>query len=110
MKAHNGKKQPENYIPIAEFNALVYSAVQAIPKGCVTTYGQLAILAGCPGRARHAGAALKHAPNHLPCHRVVNSNGRTVPGWEEQITLLKREGICFLPGGHVDMRAHRWIP
>ena len=97
-------------ISIPQFEAKVYDAVGAIPAGKVASYGQLAILAGCPGRARHAGAALKHAPQGLPCHRVVNSSGRTAPGWAEQVVLLKKEGVSFLPSGRVNMRAHRWIP
>ena len=29
----------------------------------------------------------------LPCHRVVNSIGRTVPGWHQQAILLMSEGV-----------------
>ena len=45
---------------------------------------------------------------NLPCHRVVNGNGRTAPGWEEQRSLLEAEGITFRANGCVDMRKWQW--
>ncbi|MBQ1328865.1 MAG: MGMT family protein, partial [Mogibacterium sp.] len=42
-----------------------------------------------------------------PCHRVVNSAGRTVPGWPEQRELLEAEGVTFRKNGNVDMSKHR---
>lgn len=93
-----------------EFNLRVYALVAAIPAGQVASYGQLALLAGRPQGARMAGRALRHAPNNLPCHRVVNSAGRCAPGWAEQHDLLRAEGVTFTPGGNVDMRRHRWRP
>lgn len=93
-----------------EFYRRVYTAVEAIPPGKVATYGQLAFLAGRPRGARMAGRAMHYAPPGLPCHRVVNSTGRTAPGWQEQRSLLQAEGITFRPSGTVDMRHHRWQP
>lgn len=43
-----------------------------------------------------------------PCHRVVNHQGRLVPGWTEQKSLLSAEGVTFKPNGCVDLNAHRW--
>ena len=103
-------KRKQTGVDMREFHLRVYEAVRAIPVGKVATYGQLAILAGKPGRARHAGSALRYAPEGLPCHRVVNSTGRTTPGWAEQPGLLRREGVAFRPGGQVDMKKHRWMP
>ena len=60
------------------FDAEVYSVVAQIPAGRVTTYGQIARLIGMPGYARRVGHALAAAPAGLPCHRVVNSAGRTI--------------------------------
>ena len=53
---------------------------------------------------------MKTAPAGLPCHRVVNSAGRLVPGWAQQRSLLEAEGVTFRPGGTVDMRRYRWNP
>lgn len=93
-----------------EFHQKIYQLIACIPKGKVATYGQLALLAGRPRAARQAGRALHNAPPGLPCHRVVNSTGRTAPGWQQQPRLLAQEGVAFLPSGRVNMRLHRWNP
>lgn len=92
------------------FNRLVYSAVRQIPRGQVATYGQIAFLIGFPAQSRRVGFALRNAPEeeNLPCHRVVNSQGRTVPGWFSQRRLLIEEGIPFRAGGCVDLKRCRW--
>lgn len=77
------------------FDAEVYSVVAQIPAGRVTTYGQIARLVGMPGYARRVGHALAAAPAGLPCHRVVNSAGRTAPHWTEQRPMLEAEGVRF---------------
>ena len=71
-------RMPEN------FDAEVYAVVAEIPAGKVTSYKQIARLIGMPDHARRVGRALAEAPAGLPCHRVVNSAGRTVPGWTRQ--------------------------
>lgn len=88
----------------------VYEIVKNIPKGKVCTYGTIAHLIGKPQAARMVGRALKHIPDsiNLPCHRVVNANGRLVPGWEEQRQLLAAEKVCFKANGCVDMRCSSW--
>jgi methylated-DNA-protein-cysteine methyltransferase-like protein len=90
----------------------VYNVVEQIPRGKVTTYGMIARLIGRPRNARLVGFTLKNTdPNRrLPCHRVVNSNGRTAPGWKEQAELLKAEGVEIKSNGCVDMRKYLWKP
>ena len=92
------------------FYAEVYDVVRQIPPGRVLTYGRIAELIGWPNHARLVGRAMHDAPLalHLPCHRVVNSQGRTVPGWHQQAILLMSEGIRIKANGCVDMRAHLW--
>ena len=46
----------------------------------------------------------------LPCHRVVNKEGRTAPGWSRQRPLLEAEGVQFKANGHVDMSRYLWEP
>ena len=46
----------------------------------------------------------------LPCHRVVNKEGRIAPGWSRQRTLLEEEGVRFKSNGHVDMARCLWEP
>ena len=58
------------------------------------------------------GRMLRYTPGaeHLPCHRVVNKEGRTAPGWSRQRILLEEEGVRFKSNGHVDMARHLWEP
>ena len=88
----------------------VYAVVAEIPPGRVISYGDIALLLGQPQYSRLVGRALRLVPSELelPCHRVVNSQGRTAPGWIEQIQLLKAEGVEFKAGGDVDMKRFKW--
>ena len=92
------------------FRDAVLSIVAQIPPGRVMTYGLIATLAGWPSHARMVGRTLRYTPeaSELPCHRVVNVQGRTAPGWKRQRTLLEEEGVTFKPNGHVDMSRHLW--
>ena len=60
------------------FQQEVYNVVAAIPPGRVVTYGQIAYLVGRPQCSRMVGHAMHDVPDGmcLPCHRVVNSQGR----------------------------------
>lgn len=83
----------------------IWEAVCAIPRGRVSTYGEVARTAGLPGRARQAGLALKVAPEEmkLPWHRVVGAGGRIVfpassPSHREQARRLRAEGVSVRNG------------
>ena len=95
--------------------AAVYKAVRLIPRGRVTTYGQIARLIGNPHLSRVVGYALhvNPQPGIIPCHRVVNREGAlsgafAFGGLDEQYRLLEGEGITFLPDGRVDLQKHMW--
>ena len=94
------------------FGEDVLNIVSQIPYGKVTTYGYIAALAGWPSHSRMVGRTLRYSPEAelLPCHRVVNKEGRTAPGWSRQRILLEEEGVTFKPNGHVDMGRHLWKP
>ena len=94
------------------FRDAVLNIVSQIPRGQVTTYGLIATLAGWPSHSRMVGRTLRYTPGteSLPCHRVVNKEGRTAPGWSLQRPLLEDEGVRFKPNGHVDMSRHLWEP
>ena len=88
----------------------IYTVVKNIPKGKVATYGQVAALSGNPRRARVVGYALhvNPMPGIIPCHRVVNREGRTAPafafgGPDVQRKLLEAEGIVFEEDGRIDL-------
>lgn len=93
-----------------KFYREIYSILRQIPPGSVCTYGLLARLVGEPRYARLAGKAVAEAPValELPCHRIVNSQGRLVPHWPEQRVLLEREGVIFRKNGAVDLKRCLW--
>jgi methylated-DNA-protein-cysteine methyltransferase related protein len=95
----------------------IYAVVRRIPRGRVATYGQVAELAGLPGRARQVGYAMAALPSGttVPWHRVINAAGlvsrRKYPGEElSQRQLLEREGVRFDARGRVDLKTVRWRP
>lgn len=94
------------------FRDAVLNIVSQIPCGRVTTYGHIAAWAGWPSHSRMVGRTLRYSSEaeQLPCHRVVNKEGRTAPGWSRQRTLLESEGVSFKGNGHVDMQRHLWEP
>jgi methylated-DNA-protein-cysteine methyltransferase related protein len=56
----------------------VYEVVRLIPRGRVTTYGDIAAFIGQPGAARMVGWAMNASHTAfppVPAHRVVNRNG-----------------------------------
>ncbi len=91
----------------------IYEVVKSIPKGRVATYGQVALLAGNPRWARVVGYALhvNPEPGIIPCHRVVNREGKVAPGFafggeDVQRQLLESEGIVFESDGRIDLEKY----
>lgn len=94
----------------------VYEKVMLIPKGRVTTYGEIAASLGNRRLSRVVGYALHVNPNPgvIPCHRVVNrfgmvSSAFAFGGSNRQIELLTEEGVSFVNEGRVDMEKHMWF-
>ncbi|OGK08995.1 hypothetical protein A2767_02370 [Candidatus Roizmanbacteria bacterium RIFCSPHIGHO2_01_FULL_35_10] len=96
------------------FKEKVYELCDAIPKGKVATYGQLAKLAGQPKAARAVGAFMRMNPDapNTPCHRVVSAKG-ALTGYSGQggvagkKKLLLKEGISF-KGSLVELSVSQW--
>ena len=91
----------------------IYEVVKSIPEGKVATYGQVALLAGNPRWARVVGYALhvNPEPGTIPCHRVVNREGKVAPGFAfggegVQRQLLESEGIVFEIDGRIDLEKY----
>ncbi len=90
----------------------IYEAVMRIPQGTVSTYGQIAGMAGIPRGARQVGYAMaalgRGRPRpKVPWHRVVNAKGESSIG-EEQITRLEAEGVQFDENGLIDLKLFGW--
>ena len=103
--------------PKTGFREAVLEVVSDIPSGRLATYGQVALLAGWPGRARQVGWVLSGLPQGtlLPWHRVVNALGHVpAQGREisalEQIRRLRKEDIQVDDLGNLDLEKHRWHP
>ena len=76
-----------------------------VPKGKVTTYGELARAAGLRNGQRAIGRIMNKNPypSIIPCHRVVMSTGDVggyAYGTEVKEEMLAREGVA-LGGGRI---------
>jgi deoxyribonuclease V len=78
-----------------------YDLVAQVPKGRVTTYGEVAKALGDIAASRFVGLAMSRNEDivRVPCRRVVQSSGfvggYTGGGPEKKIQLLRKEGIEF---------------
>ncbi|MFZ0634970.1 MAG: MGMT family protein [Candidatus Acidiferrales bacterium] len=92
----------------------VYRLVKKIPRGRVTTYGELAQALKLRGGARVAGYAMAGCPSGrgIPWHRVVGAGGKLLirePFGAMQRKLLESEGV-EIRGSRVDYQRHGWSP
>lgn len=98
----------------------IWRTVQLIPKGKVASYGQIADLAGLPGRARLVGKSLGYVPKEgylgapVPWFRVINSAGKIsfpagTPNFEQQKQLLQDEQVVVI-GARIKLKEFQWQP
>ncbi len=93
----------------------VYEVVREIPEGKVATYGQIAYMLGHPRAARAVGYALHANPltGVIPCHRVLNREGRLAPafafgGEMRQRELLEQENVFVNEENRVPLEKYLW--
>jgi methylated-DNA-[protein]-cysteine S-methyltransferase len=91
-----------------EFGDKCYKILKQVPRGSVITYKAIAEKIG--GKAyRAVGSAMnKNMRKDVPCHRVVNSDGRVggfARGVREKIRLLRKDGI-EVKNGRVDLKRY----
>jgi methylated-DNA-protein-cysteine methyltransferase related protein len=94
----------------------IWQTVLTIPAGKVASYGQIADLAGLPGRARLVGRCMAYAPAamQVPWYRVLRANGQLAfkagsNASLKQTGLLQEEGVAVIKN-RVQMDEYRWQP
>lgn len=98
----------------------IYFQVRRIPKGKVSTYGQIAALAGAPRSAQVVGWALRtlKPTTKVPWQRVINKAGMISienmdASKEQQAALLRAEGVEVIEREgnlFVDLKKFGWQP
>lgn len=98
-------------IVIPDLTAALFGLLQQIPRGRVTTYGDLAEALGDLSAARWVAQCLADAPG-LPVHRVVKRTGEIriadpVQALEQRTQLLS-EGVACSETAIIDLPVYRW--
>ncbi len=99
--------------------AAICAVIRRIPKGWVATYGQVAAMAGLPGRARLVGHVLQRLDpaTQIPWHRVSTPRARCPTPYTLsrngsdafQQRLLEKEGIEFDDRNRFNLERFRWL-
>ena len=87
----------------------IYKKLLEVPKGQITTYGELAKAVGLKNGQRIVGKIMNKNPYPviIPCHRVVMSTGKIggyAYGEQIKINLLNDEGIQIKNGKITDLK------
>ena len=91
----------------------VYKKLLQVPKGKITTYGELSKAVGLKNGQRAIGMIMKKNPFPVivPCHRVVKSDGKVggyVYGERVKSRMLVNEGIKIKDGKIIDFDKERF--
>ncbi len=101
-------------MPDKLFREAIESLIFRVPAGKVTTYGDLAALAGHPYAARVVGGMAHYGESSLPWHRLVNRFGGLASGYpggrEAQAEHLLAEGVTCNNFVVDDFEERRWRP
>lgn len=94
------------------FRERVEVLIAQVPEGYVTTYGDLAGLAGQASASRIVGGIAHYGPTELPWHRLVNRFGGLASGFhggrDVQQQLLAAEGVSCTNYIVDDFAEKRW--
>lgn len=97
-----------------QFREKVYKLMAELPEGKVTTYGDIAGMAGHANASRIVGGVAHFGPSELPWHRLVNRTGGLAAGFhggrEVQQQLLEAEGITCTNFVVDNFEERRWRP
>jgi len=94
------------------FKDRVSELIAQVPHGQVTTYGDLAALAGHPAAARIVGGMAHYGDVELPWHRLVNRFGGLATGYhggrKVQAAHLLGEGVTCTDHVVDNFKERRW--
>ena len=98
----------------ANFRERVEAVMADVPYAAVTTYGDIAALAGSPTAAQIVGSIAHYGNPDLPWHRLVNRFGGLAAGFhggrEAQAQLLEQEGVTCTDHIVNNFESLRWKP
>ncbi len=100
--------------PHDTFPQRVWHIVASIPEGYVTTYGEVARLAGSPRAARQVGGGIEApAGRGPPCHGIGWSIAMAISPSLARSTAQRQallaEGVQVSGSGHIDLQHYRWV-
>ncbi len=120
---HITPEDEEKLAKLSQYQAAILRILAEVPKGKVTTYGDLAKELArrdpkySPKASRAVGTTMKNNPcaPQVPCHRVIKSDGKignfrggAAGAVEEKIGMLREERVTVVDG-KIDLGKHRHI-
>ena len=97
---------------MTETTDCLIKAILAVPMGKVSCYRDIALSAGLPNGARQTARVLHSMSEkyRLPWYRIIKADGfialESGLGKEEQIRLLRAEGVEVTDDGWVDLKVY----
>ncbi|MDR1107624.1 MAG: MGMT family protein [Spirochaetaceae bacterium] len=94
---------------MTESTLRIINAIKAVPRGRVSSYRNIALRAELYNGARQVVRVLHSLSRsqNLPWHRIIRADGRIAlsegGGREEQIALLRSEGVAVSDGGKINL-------
>ncbi len=120
---HLTPEDEEKLAKLSPYQAAILRILAEVPKGKVTTYGDLAKELArrdpkySPNASRAVGTTMKNNPcaPQVPCHRVIKSDGKignfrggAEGAVEAKIGMLRDERVTVVDG-KIDLGKHRHI-
>ena len=114
-------KDEEKLAKLSAYQGAILRILAEVPKGKVTTYGDLAKELSkrnpkwSPNASRAVGTTMRNNPcgPQIPCHRVIKSDGSVgnfrggaKGAIEEKIGMLRDEGVTVL-NGKINLKEYR---
>ena len=99
---------------LTELSKKIIEQILLVPKGRVSSYGDIAAKAGIKNGARQTVRVLHSMSDkyNLPWYRVVRSDGSIAldsEGKKLQIRLLRAEGVKVSKEGKVDIKKYKFF-